>query len=194
MRALQIAEWLSFRHTALRPLMDARLAELNNALAGKLRQHRAGAPGLVSCTAIAPATRVACIGCDQAATRRAAASPRALQVSPTLPAACGPRWQTLCCMPPSHLLRWPSQWHSTATSATCCAGERLWRRAAQSLPCHPTCYRRSLSFSSHTLHTTLLLADAPPCTEPGCAVKGCACCPARRLLCRRNPLKCLPLK
>ncbi|KAL4429006.1 hypothetical protein ABPG77_006045 [Micractinium sp. CCAP 211/92] len=30
----KIAEWLSFRHSALRPLMDAQLAELNAALAG----------------------------------------------------------------------------------------------------------------------------------------------------------------
>jgi len=32
---LQIAEWLSFRHTALTPLMDAKLAELSTHLASR---------------------------------------------------------------------------------------------------------------------------------------------------------------
>ena len=35
MACLQVAEWVSFRHKALTPLMDAGLAELNATLAGR---------------------------------------------------------------------------------------------------------------------------------------------------------------
>lgn len=55
---LQIAEWISFRNTALQPLMDAQLAELNAALATRTYVAGGAAPSLadlVLYAAVAPA-------------------------------------------------------------------------------------------------------------------------------------------
>lgn len=147
--ARQIAEWLSFRNTALRPLMDARLAELNAALAGERRQP--GPTGRNVPSTPARACRRRRGRCSQLlllwpGSDAAAATPRPLQASPTSPAARSPPWRTWRCTPLSRPLLWPSRWRSTATSATCCGGEladcQPWAAAsAAALPACMPCAR-----------------------------------------------------